>query len=67
MVQAGLYVAGSDPLVDAAIAAWPALDAFVGAPAAAQRDGSFSQLGTILDAVDPDRRGTRGAKAAFTS
>lgn len=29
MVQAGLYVAGSDPMVDAAIKAWPDLDAFL--------------------------------------
>lgn len=29
MVQSGLYVTGSDPEIDAAIAAWPALDAFV--------------------------------------
>ncbi len=30
MIQAGLYTAGSDPELDAAIAVWPKLDAFVG-------------------------------------
>jgi flagellum-specific ATP synthase len=65
MVQAGLYVAGSDPLVDAAIAAWPALDAFVGTPAAAQPEGSFAILRGILEAVDPERRGSRPARSGF--
>ncbi|MFB2594951.1 FliI/YscN family ATPase [Paracoccus sp. p4-l81] len=30
MVRAGLYTPGADPVVDRAIAVWPALDAFVG-------------------------------------
>ena len=32
MIQAGLYTSGSDPELDAAIAVWPKLDAFVGQP-----------------------------------
>ncbi len=44
MVQAGLYEKGSDPLVDRAIAVWPALDAFVGEPAPAGIKGAFAKL-----------------------
>jgi flagellum-specific ATP synthase len=33
MIQAGLYAAGSDPVVDRAIRLWPALDAFLAEPA----------------------------------
>ncbi len=48
MIQAGLYVAGSDPLVDAAIRVWPQLDAFL---SEAEPDGvgaSFARLAEIL-------------------
>ena len=34
MIQAGLYEPGTDPLLDRAVAVWPALDAFNG------RDGT---------------------------
>lgn len=50
MIQAGLYAAGSDPLVDAAIRVWPQLDAFL---AEMEPDGisaSFARLTDILAA-----------------
>ncbi len=61
MVQAGLYVAGSDPRIDAAIAVQPALEQFL-----ALRDGkgcgsSFLALRTALAA---DRGGAKGSGKA---
>lgn len=67
MIQAGLYAAGSDPLTDAAVLAWPGLDAFIGAPAAPTITGSFAQLAAILDAAEADRRVTRAGRPAFAS
>ena len=50
MIQAGLYTAGTDPVIDEAIALWPALDRFVGTPAEGESDlESFARLGDILD------------------
>lgn len=49
MIQAGLYAAGSDPVVDAAIRVWPALDAFVGADEGEGITASFSRLASILN------------------
>jgi flagellum-specific ATP synthase len=51
MVQAGLYAPGSDPVVDAAVAVWPGLDAFFAAPGAGGLSESFSQLRGLLDAA----------------
>lgn len=49
MIQAGLYAKGSDPLVDAAIRIWPALDAFLGEDAPADGIvGSFGRLQAVL-------------------
>ena len=48
MIQAGLYVAGSDPLVDAAIKVWPALDSFLSEQEPATVSDSFARLETIL-------------------
>ena len=48
MIQAGLYVPGSDAGIDAAIAAWPKLDAFIGTR---ERNGiaeSFAALAACL-------------------
>lgn len=64
MIQAGLYAPGSDAVTDAAVTAWPALDAFVGASAAASLDDSFEQLRGILTAVDAPRRAVQGARRA---
>ena len=49
MVQAGLYAKGSDPVVDAAIKVWPALDAFLAEDAPADGvPGSFGRLAAAL-------------------
>ena len=49
MVQAGLYAKGSDPVVDAAIKVWPALDAFLAEDAPADGvPGSFRRLAAAL-------------------
>ena len=49
MIQAGLYVKGTDPQVDTAIKVWPALDAFLAESAPeAGIEGSFSRLGECL-------------------
>ena len=48
MVKAGLYVAGSDPLTDAAISVWPALDAFLAQDEAVDTKASFQRLSRCL-------------------
>ena len=48
MIQAGLYTHGSDPELDAAIAAWPKLDAFIGTRDTASVDESFAALRKCL-------------------
>jgi flagellum-specific ATP synthase len=57
MIQAGLYVAGSDPLVDAAIRVWPALDAFLSEDAPDGTAQSFARLRAILDRAGAERAG----------
>lgn len=49
MIQAGLYAAGSDPLVDAAVRVWPALDAFLSEDAPGGVAECFARLRAILD------------------
>lgn len=46
MIQTGLYVAGSDPRIDAARAVWPALDALIAA-----RSGSVAESFAALEAA----------------
>ena len=49
MIQAGLYVKGTDPQVDTAIKVWPALDAFLAESAPETGiEGSFARLGECL-------------------
>lgn len=48
MVQAGLYAAGSDAIVDAAIAAWPDLDAFLSEDEPEDTRASFRHLAECL-------------------
>lgn len=49
MIQAGLYAKGSDPLVDAAIRVWPALDGFLAEDAPPDGiSGSFNRLAAAL-------------------
>ncbi len=57
MIQAGLYEAGSDPLVDRAIQLWPALDAFVGEDTAHGIKGAFARLAQSLEARAPTQPG----------
>ena len=48
MIQAGLYAAGSDPTVDAAIKVWPALDSFLAEDEDADINASFRRLAACL-------------------
>lgn len=49
MIQAGLYVAGSDPLIDRAIRLWPGLDGFLAENAPENGpEGSFQRLQSYL-------------------
>ncbi|MBL9051726.1 MAG: FliI/YscN family ATPase [Tabrizicola sp.] len=49
MIQAGLYAAGSDPVIDEAIRVWPQLDGFLAEPAPANGSaGSFERLRACL-------------------
>lgn len=49
MIQAGLYAAGTDPLIDQAIKHWPALDAFLAEPApTGGPEASFERLRACL-------------------
>jgi flagellum-specific ATP synthase len=48
MIQAGLYAAGSDPLVDRALQVWPALDVFLAEDAPAGVADSFQRLSVCL-------------------
>lgn len=51
MIQAGLYTAGSDPLIDEAIRVWPALDAFLARDEAEDGAASFRALAACLAGV----------------
>ncbi len=48
MIQAGLYAAGSDPEIDAAIRIWPRLDAFLASEAPGGIAESFARLAECL-------------------
>ncbi len=48
MIQSGLYAAGSDPLLDQAVRAWPELDAFLARYEHAGISSSFDRLSLIL-------------------
>ena len=51
MIQAGLYATGSDPVIDAAIRAWPLLDAFLAETEPDGTEASFARLATIIEAA----------------
>ena len=53
MVQSGLYVPGSDPVVDAAVSVWPGLDAFIAAPGGTAVQDSFAKLRAVLVTATP--------------
>ncbi len=48
MIQAGLYAQGSDPMVDAAIQCWPALDGFIAADEPEDTAASFRRLAAAM-------------------
>lgn len=48
MIQSGLYAAGSDPLIDAAIRVWPGLDAFLAEDEPTDSAMSFRRLAACL-------------------
>ncbi len=48
MIQAGLYTAGSDPVLDQAIAAWPCLDAFLTQSEVTDSAASFQRLAACI-------------------
>ncbi len=52
MIQAGLYTQGSDPALDAAIACWPKLDAFLAEDEWENTAASFRRLGECLKSED---------------
>lgn len=52
MIQAGLYLAGSDPVVDAAIRVWPGLDRFLSEDDAGGCADSFRRLEDVLAAEE---------------
>ena len=54
MIQAGLYATGSDPEIDAAIAAYPKLDAFLSAREAGNTADSFAALAACLSGDGED-------------
>lgn len=53
MIQAGLYSAGSDPEVDAAIAVWPRLDKFLAESEWDSISASFTRLAACLRSDQP--------------
>ncbi|WP_107498441.1 FliI/YscN family ATPase [Thalassobius sp. I31.1] len=52
MIQAGLYLAGSDPVVDAAIRVWPGLDRFLSEDDMGCCADSFTRLEQVLAAEE---------------
>lgn len=56
MIQSGLYTAGSDPEIDAAIQVWPHLDAFLAETDHAGCDDSFARLASCLEKAGPMAR-----------
>lgn len=54
MIQTGLYVRGSDPLVDEAITYWPKLDAFFTRSSFANTDDAFIEFANLMGQADPN-------------
>ena len=53
MIQSGLYAAGSDPEIDAAIKVWPALDGFLGSASETSPAQAFEMLARVLRVPPP--------------
>lgn len=51
MIQAGLYIPGADPVLDAAVKVWPEIDAFIGSIVRPPDGAAFARLATILQKV----------------
>ncbi|WP_299672792.1 FliI/YscN family ATPase [uncultured Roseobacter sp.] len=62
MVRAGLYSAGSDPELDAAVQIWTELDGFLAKVEKQGVDNSFTQLELILRRVRTGNAGARNGK-----
>ncbi|MBL1438258.1 MAG: FliI/YscN family ATPase [Rhodobacteraceae bacterium] len=54
MIQTGLYLRGSDPLVDEAITYWPKLDAFFTRGGFASTDDAFVEFANLMGQADPN-------------
>lgn len=52
LIQAGLYVSGSDPAIDTAIAVYPELDSFLSECTDMDIDAKFERLGRILGLIE---------------
>ena len=57
MIQAGLYTAGSDPLIDEAIRVWSKLDAFLAEDEAEGTAASFTRLANCLMQTQEEAQG----------
>jgi flagellum-specific ATP synthase len=55
MIRAGLYVDGSDPLLDRAIGIWSELDGFLAEVERLDSANSFARLGLLLRRAKPQR------------
>ena len=55
MIQAGLYSAGTDPVLDAAIQAWPKLDGFLAEDEWDNTQASFRRLGACMVADEAEK------------
>lgn len=55
MIRAGLYVHGSDPLVDEAIRIWDDLDSFIGETEPVSSENSFQRLALLLRRAARDK------------
>lgn len=67
LIQAGLYVGGSDPKLDAAIEAYDVLDAFVGETGHGTIDETFTHLANIVSPEkneSSDKSGEQSSTAA---
>lgn len=60
MIKAGLYVEGTDPVLDQAVRIWPELDAFFAKPETDGIRGSFDRLGLVLRRVAGARESSQG-------
>ena len=58
IIQAGLYVSGTDTKLDKAIAAYPQLDAFIGTEEALPIETAFEKLGNIVGPAPQPEHGS---------